>query len=95
MRAARWLPASLFGRVTLILVCGLVLSQGLSYALMRYQQVQIGKAGMLAALGHDVACGMGNVAILSNVFAGSAATPPGADVKVLAHYQNLAAWRRR
>ncbi|RXT56030.1 hypothetical protein B6S44_08090 [Bosea sp. Tri-44] len=51
--------------------------------------------GMIRAMGHDVACGMGNVAILSNVFAGSAATPPGADLKVLAHYQNLAAWRRR
>ncbi|WID98950.1 hypothetical protein QO058_12295 [Bosea vestrisii] len=51
--------------------------------------------GMIRAMGHEVACGMGNVAILSNVFAGSAATPPGAEVKVLAHYQNLAAWRRR
>ncbi len=51
--------------------------------------------GMIRAMGHDVACGMGNVAILSNVFAGSAATPPGAELKVLAHYQNLAAWRRR
>lgn len=51
--------------------------------------------GMIRAMGHDVACGMGNVAILSNVFAGSAATPTGAEVKVLAHYQNLAAWRRR
>lgn len=50
--------------------------------------------GMIRAMGHDVACGMGNVAILSNVFAGSAATPPGSEVKVLAHYQNLAAWRR-
>ncbi len=51
--------------------------------------------GIIKAMGHDVACGMGNVAILSNVFAGSAATPAGAEVKVLAHYQNLAAWRRR
>lgn len=51
--------------------------------------------GMIRAMGHDVSCGMGNVAILSNVFAGSAATPAGAEVKVLAHYQNLAAWRRR
>ncbi|QEL22343.1 hypothetical protein FQV39_07010 [Bosea sp. F3-2] len=51
--------------------------------------------GMIRAMGHDVACGMGNVAILSNVFAGSVATPPGSEVKVLAHYQNLAAWRRR
>jgi hypothetical protein len=50
--------------------------------------------GIIAALGHEVACGMGNVAILSNVFAGSAAAPPGAEVAVLAHYQNLAAWRR-
>lgn len=51
--------------------------------------------GLIRALGHDVACGMGNVAILSNVFAGSASVPHGSDVKVLAHYQNLAAWRRR
>jgi hypothetical protein len=51
--------------------------------------------GIITALGYEVACGMGNVAILSNVFAGSAATPPGAEIKVLAHYQNLAAWRRR
>lgn len=51
--------------------------------------------GIITALGHEVACGMGNVAILANVFAGSATTPPGAKVQVLAHYQNLAAWRRR
>lgn len=47
--------------------------------------------GMIAALGHEVACGMGNVAILSNVFSGSGAVS-GA-IKVLAHYQNLSAWR--
>ncbi|MDP3255614.1 hypothetical protein [Bosea sp. (in: a-proteobacteria)] len=51
--------------------------------------------GMIRAMGHEVACGMGNVAILSNVFAGSAAAPAGAEIQVLAHYQNLAAWRRR
>ena len=50
--------------------------------------------GMITALGHQVACGMGNIAILSNVFAGSASVPRGAKVEVLAHYQNLAAWRR-
>lgn len=50
--------------------------------------------GMITALGHDVACGMGNIAILSNVFAGAGVTPPGAKLKLLAHYQNLAAWRR-
>lgn len=48
--------------------------------------------GMIAALGHDVACGMGNVAILSNVFAGSGVVT--GSIKVLAHYQNLSAWRR-
>lgn len=51
--------------------------------------------GIIVALGHAVSCGMGNVAILSNVFAGSAAMSPSAEIKVLAHYQNLAAWRRR
>ncbi|HEV7256988.1 MAG TPA: hypothetical protein VGN82_04330 [Bosea sp. (in: a-proteobacteria)] len=51
--------------------------------------------GIIIALGHKVASGMGNVAILSNVFGGSASTPPGAEVKVLAHYQNLAEWRKK
>ena len=50
--------------------------------------------GLIAALGHEVACGMGNVAILSNVFAGSGAVPANKPLKVLAHYQNLSAWRR-
>lgn len=48
--------------------------------------------GMITAQGHQVACGMGNVAILSNVFAGSRLAP--GSLKVLAHYQNLSAWRR-
>jgi hypothetical protein len=48
--------------------------------------------GMITARGHQVACGMGNVAILSNVFAGSRLVP--GSLKVLAHYQNLSAWRR-
>lgn len=51
--------------------------------------------GMIRAMGHEVACGLGNMAILFNVFGGSAAAPAGAEVKVLADYQNLAAWRRR
>lgn len=50
--------------------------------------------GMITAQGHAVACGMGNIAILSNVFAGSAGVRPDAAVKVLAHYQTIAAWRR-
>ncbi len=45
---------------------------------------------MLAALGLPVTCGTGNVAILANAFAGLA----GQTVRVLSHYQNLAAWRR-
>ncbi|AMJ59454.1 hypothetical protein [Bosea sp. PAMC 26642] len=50
--------------------------------------------GLITAQEHQVACGMGNVAILSNVFAGSASVPREAAIKVLAHYQNLAAWRQ-
>jgi len=49
---------------------------------------------MITAQGHAVTCGMGNVAILSSVFAGSASVHPGAKVQVLAHYQTIAAWRR-
>lgn len=50
--------------------------------------------GMLAEMGYDVLCGTGNVAILSNVFDGSDAKPAGETLRVLAHYQNLAPWRR-
>lgn len=50
--------------------------------------------GVLAAMGYPILCGTGNVAILSSVFAGSAAVPDGADLKVLSHYQNLMAYRR-
>lgn len=49
--------------------------------------------GIIRALGHRVACGIGNVAILSNVFAAARAVP-ASRLKVLAHYQTLAAWRR-
>ena len=48
--------------------------------------------GMLTALGLPVACGTGNVAILATAFAGTVAAP--ALLHVLAHYQNLDAWRR-
>ena len=48
---------------------------------------------IIAALDLPIACGVGNIAILSNAFAG--ALGPGAgELKVLAHYQNLAPWRR-
>jgi hypothetical protein len=47
---------------------------------------------VIVAMGLPVTCGIGNIQILAHAFAG--ALPPGADIKVLAHYQNLAAWRR-
>lgn len=49
--------------------------------------------GMITAMGHAVLCGTGNVAILSNVFQGAPGRPEG-DLKVIAHYQCLAPWRR-
>jgi hypothetical protein len=48
---------------------------------------------LIAALDLPIACGVGNVAILANAFAGALALSP-ARLKVLAHYQNLAPWRR-
>lgn len=45
---------------------------------------------MLAALGLPITCGIGNVGILANAFAGVA----GRAVRVLSHYQNLAVWRQ-
>jgi hypothetical protein len=47
---------------------------------------------LIAALDLPIACGVGNVAILANAFAGTLAS--GQQLKVLAHYQNLAPWRR-
>ncbi len=48
---------------------------------------------MIVAAGHRVACGIGNVAILANVFAAqSGAIEPGR-LKVLGHYQTIAPWR--
>ena len=48
---------------------------------------------LIAALDLPITCGVGNIAILANAFAGAAALGPGR-LKVLAHYQNLAPWRR-
>lgn len=47
--------------------------------------------GLIVAAGHPVACGTGNVAILSNAFAGG----PGqaGRIKVLAHYQTIGVFR--
>jgi hypothetical protein len=48
---------------------------------------------LIAALDLPISCGVGNVAILANAFAGTLA-PDSAQLRVLAHYQNLAPWRR-
>jgi hypothetical protein len=48
---------------------------------------------LIAALDLPIACGVGNVAILSNAFAGTL-QPGGGQLRVLAHYQNLGAWRQ-
>jgi len=47
---------------------------------------------LIAALDLPIACGVGNIAILANAFAGTLAR--GRELRVLAHYQNLAPWRR-
>ncbi len=49
---------------------------------------------MIAGAGAPVLCGIGNIAILSNAFAGAVGlSAPGA-MRVLAHYQTIAPWRR-
>lgn len=57
-------PRSLFGRLLLILVAGLVLAHGLAFGLIVYQQTQMSRASMLYALGKDVAS---SVAILERI----------------------------
>src|SRR6185503_12258832 len=47
---------------------------------------------LIAALDLPITSGVGNIAILSNAFAG--ALGDVSRLKVLAHYQNLAPWRR-
>lgn len=47
---------------------------------------------MLAGLALPISCGVGNVGILSSCFAGALGS--SRRVKVLAHYQTIAAWRR-
>lgn len=50
--------------------------------------------GMIADMDFKVLSGTGNVAILSNVFAGAKGISDQSRVQVIAHYQNLAAWRK-
>lgn len=51
--------------------------------------------GIIKAMGHEVVSGVGNVAILSSVFAGARGLADGGRIKVLAHYQTIAAFRRK
>jgi hypothetical protein len=48
---------------------------------------------LIAALDLPITCGVGNIAILSHAFSGLLALGPGR-LKMLAHYQNLSAWRQ-
>ncbi|AWP57442.1 hypothetical protein B7P02_05300 [Bordetella bronchiseptica] len=50
--------------------------------------------GLLRHAGVDVLCGVGNVGILSNAFAGALDAREPGRVQVLAHYQQLGLWRR-
>ena len=47
---------------------------------------------LIAATGLPITCGIGNIQILAHAFGG--VLPHTHNLKVLAHYQNLAAWRR-
>ncbi|MEZ0301971.1 MAG: hypothetical protein ACAH24_07915 [Hyphomicrobiaceae bacterium] len=50
--------------------------------------------GIVAAMGLPVDCGIGNIAILSHAFAGMLEGDPRTRLRMLCHYQNIAAWRR-
>jgi hypothetical protein len=49
---------------------------------------------LIAAAGLPITCGVGNVAILSNAFAGEIGVFEPGRLKMLAHYQVLGPWRR-
>src|SRR5262245_52489840 len=51
--------------------------------------------GILVGMGLPVLCGIGNIAILAHAFAGSLVEAGvRGDLKMLSHYQTIAAWRR-
>lgn len=50
--------------------------------------------GVLHAAGVPVLCGVGNVAILATAFAGASGVREPGRLKLLAHYQQLARWRK-
>jgi len=49
---------------------------------------------LIAAAELPVACGVGNIAILSNAFAGAVGMRAPGELKMLAHYQTVGPWRR-
>ena len=49
---------------------------------------------LIAAMGLPITCGIGNIQILAHAFGGALPHAQSRELKVLAHYQNLAAWRR-
>lgn len=49
--------------------------------------------GIIKALGHRIVSGFGNIAILSTAFSGARQFQDPSRLKMLAHYQNLAAFR--
>lgn len=49
---------------------------------------------LITAAGLPIACGIGNVAILAHAFAGALPDAGRHSLKVLAHYQTIAPWRR-
>ncbi len=49
---------------------------------------------LIAAMGLPITCGIGNIQILAHAFGGALPNAQTKELKVLAHYQNLAAWRR-
>ena len=54
-----------------------------------------GVNAMIAGLGLPVACGVGNIQILSSAFGGALGHGGMERVKVVAHYQCIGAWRKR
>lgn len=49
---------------------------------------------LLVAAGASVLCGVGNIGILANAFAGARQVREGGRLRVLAHYQQLGTWRQ-
>lgn len=64
MAPRRWLPRSMASRLYLIIFAGLMLAQGLSFALMFYERYESATSVMLNTVEHDVAT---SVAVLNRL----------------------------